>query len=85
MQSSRRTENRVAPLRFDAVTVWGWNGSSSSGFRFWLFLWGRGLFVVHYSLTEKDGSSCGSWKLVPAVPAPPSVPGKFSRSVLEPF
>ena len=25
---------RVAPVQFGSVTVWGWNGSSGSGFRF---------------------------------------------------
>ena len=29
---------RVAPVRFCSVTVWGWNGSSGSGFRFRRFL-----------------------------------------------
>ena len=29
---------RVAPVRFGSVTVWGWNGSSGSGFRFRRFL-----------------------------------------------
>ena len=28
---------RVAPVRFGSVTVWEWNGSSSSGFRFLCF------------------------------------------------
>ena len=26
--------SREAPVRFGSVTVWGWNGSSGSGFRF---------------------------------------------------
>ena len=30
--------DRVAPVRFGSVTVWGWNGSSGSGFRFRRFL-----------------------------------------------
>ena len=36
--------SRVAPVRFGWVTVWGWNGSSGSGFRFRRFLYGRFYF-----------------------------------------
>ena len=45
--------------RFGSVTVWGWKGSSGSGFRFWRFLCKRGLSVFQYSLT---GRGFGSWK-----------------------
>ena len=68
---------RVAPVRFGSVTVWGWNGSSSSGFRFRLFLCDKGFSVFQHSLTGKDGSPFGSWKTVPAVPVPLSVSGKM--------
>ena len=36
----------MAPVRFHSVTVWGWNGSSGSGFRFWRFTLGKGFFCV---------------------------------------
>ena len=67
---------REAPVRFGSATVWGWNGSSGSGFRFRRFLCKKGFFFVfQYSLTGKDGSGSGfgSWKTVPAVPVPLSV------------
>ena len=59
--------------RFGSVAVWGWNGSSGSGFRFQRFL--RGVLFQH-SLTERDGSGSGSCKTAPAVPVPCSVAGK---------
>ena len=36
LQSERMwfSNSREAPVRFGSVTVWGWNGSSGSGFRF---------------------------------------------------
>ena len=51
-------------LWFGSVMVWGWNGSSGSGFRFRLFLRKKGFSVFQYSLfqfglTGKDGF--GSW------------------------
>ena len=49
--------------RFGSVTVWGWNGSSGSGFRFRRFLEGGGFCVLQYSLAERT------------VPVPVSVPG----------
>ena len=36
--ASKSTFYRVAPVRFDSVTVWEWKGSSGSGFRFRRFL-----------------------------------------------
>ena len=59
--------NRVAPFRFGSVTVWGWNGSTGSGFRFRRFLCKQGFSAFQYSLTAKDGS------------VPVSVPGKRFR------
>ena len=61
---------RMTPVRFGSVTVWGWNGSSGSGFRFWRFLCKKSFSVFQYSLTGKNGSGSGfgSWKTVPAVP-----------------
>ena len=69
---------RMTPVRFGSVPVWGWNGSSGSGFRFRRFLCKKGFSVFQYSLTGKDGSGSGfgSWKTVPAVPVPLSVSGK---------
>ena len=66
---------------FGSVTVWGWNGSSGSGFRFRRFLCKEGFPVFQYSLTGKDcsGSGFGSWK--PAVPVPLSVSGKTVPTV----
>ena len=72
---------REDPVRFGSVTVWGWKGSSGSGFRFWQFLCKRGLSVFQYSLTGRDGSGFGSWKTVPAVPVPLSVSGKTVPTV----
>ena len=73
----------MAPVRFGSVTVWGWNGSSGSGFRFWRFLC-RGLSLVfQWGLTESSGSGSGfgSRKTVPAVPVPLSVPGQAVLAV----
>ena len=72
---------REAPVRFGSVTVWRWNGSSGSGFRFRRFLCKKGFSVFQYSLTGKDGSGFGSWKTVPAVPVPLSVSGKTVPTV----
>ena len=74
---------RVAPVRFGSVTVWGWNGSSGSGFRFRRFLEGGGFCVFQYRLAERTVpvSGFGSWKTVPAVPVPSSVPGKTVPTV----
>ena len=82
---------REAPVRFGSVTVWGWNGSSGSGFRFRRFLCKKGFSVSQYNLTGKDGSGSGfgSWKTVP-VPLSvsgktvPTVPVSGSGSVPEP-
>ena len=73
----------MTPVRFGSVTVWGWNGSSGSGFRFWRFLCKKGFSVFQYSLTGKNGSGSGfgSWKTVPAVPVPLSVSGKTVPTV----
>ena len=70
-----------APVRFGLVTVWGWNGSSGSGFRFWRLLRKSGFTVFQYSSTGRDGSGSGfgSWKTVLAVPVPLSVLGKNVR------
>ena len=77
-------ENRVAPVRFGSVTVWGWKGSISSGFRFRRFLYKKGFSVFQYIFKGKDssGSGFGSWKTVPAVPVPLSVLGKTVLTVL---
>ena len=48
--------------RFGSVTVWGWNGSSGSDFRFRRFLFRKGFSVFQHSLAGKDGSGFGSWK-----------------------
>ena len=76
--NSQTSKDREAPVRFGSVTVWRWNGSSGSGFRFRRFLCKKGLSVFQHSLTGKDGSGSGfgSWKTVPAVPVPLSVSGK---------
>ena len=73
----------MEPVRFGSVTVRLWNGSSGSGFRFRRFLYKKGFSVFQYSLTGKDGSCSGfgSWKTVPAVPVPGSVPGKTVPTV----
>ena len=73
--------DREAPVRFGSVTVWRWNGSSGSGFRFRRFLCKKVFFsVLQYSLTGKDGcgSGFGSWK---TVPVPLSVSGKTVPTV----
>ena len=59
-------------LRFGGGTV-----RSGSGFRFRRFLIRGGFCVFQYILKGKDGSGSGfgSWKTVPAVPVPRSVPG----------
>ena len=73
----------MGPVRFGSVTVWRWNGSSGSGFRFRRFLCKKRFSVLQYSLTGKDGSGSGfgSWKTVPAVPVPLSVSGKTVPTV----
>ena len=75
---------REAPVRFGSVTVWGWNGSSGSGFRFRRFLCKKGFSVFQCIFKGKDGSGSGfgSWKTVPAVPVPLSVSGKTVPTVL---
>ena len=40
-----RAKHREAPVRFGSVTVWRWNGSSGSGFRFRRFLCKKGFSV----------------------------------------
>ena len=74
---------REAPVRFGSVAVWGWNGSSGSGFRFRRFHCKKGFSVFQYSLAGRDGSGSGfgSWKTVPAVPVPLSVSGKTVPTV----
>ena len=79
--NSGRINCREAPVRFGSVTVWGWKGSSGSGFRFWRFLCKTGFSVFLYSLTGRDGSGFGSWKTVPAVAVPLSVSGKTVPTV----
>ena len=37
--------------------------------------------MFQYSFTGKNGSGFGSWKTVPAVPVPRSVPGKTVPTV----
>ena len=76
-------QGRETPVRFGLVAVWGWNGSSGSGFRFRRFLFKKRFSVFQYSLTRKDGSGSGfgSWKTVPAVPVPLSVSGKTVPTV----
>ena len=37
--------------------------------------------MFQYSFTEEDGSGFGSWKTVPAVPVPRSVPAKTVPTV----
>ena len=69
----------LSPVRFSSLAVWGWNSSSSSGFRFRQFLCKKGF--LYFSLTGKDGSGFGSWKTVPAVPVPLSVSGKTVPTV----
>ena len=81
----KSTENREAPVRFGSVTVWGWNGSSGSGVRFWRFLCKKGFFFLCFSRVEHErtvpGSGFGSWKTVLAVPVPLSVSGKTVPTV----
>ena len=76
---------REAPVWFGSVTVWGWNGSSGSGFRFRRFLCKKGFSAFQYRFTKtgKDGSGSGfgSWKMVLAVPVPLSVSGKTVLTV----
>ena len=69
----------MAPVRFGSVTVWGWNGSSGSGFRFRFGSSKEGVFFcvsVQFNREDGSGSGFGSWNTVPAVPVPRSVPGK---------
>ena len=90
----RCPHNRETLVRNGSVAVWGWNGSSGSGFWFRRFLCKKGFSVFQYSLTKKDGSGSGfgSWKTVPAVPVPvlvsgttvPMAPVSGSSSVPEP-
>ena len=83
LNKTQLVKHRVAPVRFGSVTVWGWNGSSGSGFRFRRFLEGGGFCVVQYSLAERTVpvSGFGSWTTVPAVPVLSSVPGKTVPTV----
>ena len=67
--------SRVAPVRFGSVTVWGWNGSSSSGFLVPAVPLRRGFLCVSAQLHREDGS----WKTVPSVSVRRSVPAKRFR------
>ena len=49
--------DRVAPVRFDSVTVWGWNGSRGSGFRFRRFLQG-GVLLCFSTVLAVAGPPC---------------------------
>ena len=44
----------------------------------------KGFSVLQYTFTGKDGSGFGSWKTVPAVPAPLSVLGKTRERKISP-
>ena len=44
---------REAPVRFGSVTVWRWNGSSGSGFRFLRFLCKKGFFCISVQFHRK--------------------------------
>ena len=73
----------MSPVRFSSVTVWGWNGSSGSGFRFRFGSSKERVFAnfvcvsVQYSLTERTVPVSVPGKMVPAVPVSGSgsVPG----------
>ena len=67
--------------RFGSVTVWGWKRFERFRFSVVALPLRRGVLVCQYSLTGKDGSGFGSWKTVPAVPVPLSVPGKTVPTV----
>ena len=60
---------RAAPVWFGSDTVWAWNGSGGSGFRFRRFLWGRVFFGAFHC------------KTLPTVPVTISVPGKTVPTV----
>ena len=45
--------DREAPVRFGSVTVWRWNGSSGSGFRFRRFLCKKGFFCISVQFNRK--------------------------------
>ena len=64
--------------RFGSVTVWGWNGSTVP-----VVPLKRGLLCVSAQFHREDGSGSGfgSWKTVPAVPVPRSVPAKTVPTV----
>ena len=66
---------RVAPVRFGSVTGSGWNGSSSSSFRFW----GRLCVSIQLNREGSSGSSFGSRKTVPTVPVPQFLEKRFPR------
>ena len=59
----------------------GWDGSTGSGFRFRRSLCNKGFSMFQCSFTGEDGSGFGSWKTVPAVPVPLSVPGETVPAV----
>ena len=73
----------MAPVRFGSVTVWGWERFERFRFSVPAVPLEKGFSVFQYSLTRKDGSGSGfgSWKTVPAVPVPHSVPGKTVPTV----
>ena len=56
--SLKAEDSREAPDRFGSVTVWGWNGSSGSGFRFRRFLFKKGSWWTFriFSIFSAQGS-----------------------------
>ena len=77
---SQKIQNTEWP-RFGSFTVWGWKGSTGSGFRFRRFLYQKGFSVFQYIFKGKDSSGSGSWKTVAAVPVPLAVSGQTVLTV----
>ena len=86
-QVSRRNDRlKTGWPRFGSVRLRFGDGTvSSSGFRFRRFLEGGGFVCVcvcvSVQFSREGGSGFGSWKTVPAVPVPRSVPGKTLPTV----
>ena len=66
-------------VRSVSPKVWGWNRSSASGFRFWQFLWGRGVSVSQHGFPEGPEGKVRRGSHVPPASPPPHLTNPHHR------
>ena len=83
-QGSHRFGSEILSVQFGSVAVWGWNGSSGSGFRFRRFLCKKVFFFCVSVQFNRKGQFRFRFRLetVPALPVPLSVSGRTVPMVL---